>query len=365
MQELLGRQERERQEQLERHQRERLDERKRERERKQLEEKHRQEREQLNPTSDGVVNQGYQHEEAETSFIDSASTSQHDTSYTNKYIRHTRIKELAEFISEKYGQRGLYLGEDDAIEYNKFLLHVDLSNQGNITYDLGKSGRRIAKQVVLKRNASGVLEFNSAKSAKYAVDKFKTTLEEFVDTSKRRETVRELEASRVLIDTTPKTSPRKGLTEQENRELEGVLNPSDTMDPKSRFGNDGALQKQADHFQSTLIRTVYERDNLEDGGDSIFTKWYEANFTEEVFKISKVIRGDPNVYEIEDHEGESIIGKFYKEELSGVNKREDVYRVEKILKRKKVKGKKMALVKWLGYDSKHNSWIPESDIQTL
>ena len=57
---------------------------------------------------------------------------------------------------------------------------------------------------------------------------------------------------------------------------------------------------------------------------SIVTKGYEANFTEEVFKVSKVIRGDPNVYEIEDHEGEPIVGKFHKQELSGVNKKDDV-----------------------------------------
>ena len=25
----------------------------------------------------------------------------------------------------------------------------------------------------------------------------------------------------------------------------------------------------------------------------------------------------------------------------------------------------MVLVKWLGYDSKYNSWIPESDIQNI
>ena len=69
------------------------------------------------------------------------------------------------------------------------------------------------------------------------------------------------------------------------------------------------------------------------------------------------------MYEIEDHEGEPIIGKFYEQELSAVNKKDDVYEVEKILKRKKVKGKNMVLVKWSGYDNKHNSWIPEENIQ--
>ena len=84
-----------------------------------------------------------------------------------------------------------------------------------------------------------------------------------------------------------------------------------------------------------------------------------------MFKISNVIRGDPTVYEIEDLEGEPIMGKFHEEELLGVDKKDDVYKVEEMLKRKKVKGKKMVLVKWLGYDRKHNFWIPEDDIQNI
>ena len=92
---------------------------------------------------------------------------------------------------------------------------------------------------------------------------------------------------------------------------------------------------------------------------SIFAKGYEANFTEEIFKISKVFRGDPNMYEIEDHEGEPIIGKFYEEELSTVNKKDDTYRIKKVLRKKNG----MALVKWLGYDSW--SWIPIKDIKDI
>ncbi len=57
----------------------------------------------------------------------------------------------------------------------------------------------------------------------------------------------------------------------------------------------------------------------------------------------------------------SIIGKFYEEELSAVSKTDDVYRVEKILRRRKGQ----ALVKWAGYDSKHNLWVPINDIQSL
>ena len=92
---------------------------------------------------------------------------------------------------------------------------------------------------------------------------------------------------------------------------------------------------------------------------SIFSKGYEANFTEEIFKISKVLIGDPNMYEIEDHEGEPIIGKFYEEELSAVNKKDDTYRIEKVLRKRKG----VAIVKWLGYDSR--SWIPIEDIKDI
>ena len=57
---------------------------------------------------------------------------------------------------------------------------------------------------------------------------------------------------------------------------------------------------------------------------SIFSKGYEANFTEEIFKVKKVLRGDPNMYEIEEatkgtEAPEPIIGKFYEEEHSRVN----------------------------------------------
>ena len=62
---------------------------------------------------------------------------------------------------------------------------------------------------------------------------------------------------------------------------------------------------------------------------NIFTKGYKANFAEKIFKTVKVFRGDL--------EGEPIIGKFYEEQLSAVNKKDDdIYRVEKILLKIKI-----------------------------
>ena len=93
---------------------------------------------------------------------------------------------------------------------------------------------------------------------------------------------------------------------------------------------------------------------------------FEANFTVELFKAEKLIRGDPNVYELIDREDEPITGKFHEEKLNAVQKKfDDVYRVDLIINRKTLIGKKMVLVKWLGSDGKHNSRIPESDIRDI
>ena len=54
---------------------------------------------------------------------------------------------------------------------------------------------------------------------------------------------------------------------------------------------------------------------------SAFTKGYEANFTEELFKVIKVICGYPNVYEIEDLEGEPIIESFMKRSYQVLRKK--------------------------------------------
>ena len=92
---------------------------------------------------------------------------------------------------------------------------------------------------------------------------------------------------------------------------------------------------------------------------SVFGKGYEASFRKKIFKVTRVLRGDPTVYELEDYEGESIVGKFYEEELSAVEKKDDTYRVKKILRKKNG----MALVKWLVYGSR--SWLPLKDIKDV
>lgn len=90
-----------------------------------------------------------------------------------------------------------------------------------------------------------------------------------------------------------------------------------------------------------------------------FLKNFDQNWSDEVFRVVAIDnRQSPVMYVIQDLHGELIKGKFYAQELQSIGtKPPSLYRIEKVI-RTRGKGKhKQYLVKWLGYDSTHNSWI--------
>lgn len=90
---------------------------------------------------------------------------------------------------------------------------------------------------------------------------------------------------------------------------------------------------------------------------TIFEKGYTPNWSTEIFKIHKILPTDPPTYLLEDLHGECIKGSFYSYELQKT-KSLDVYLVEKIIRRKG----SQCLVKWLGFNDNHNSWINKCDL---
>ena len=88
-----------------------------------------------------------------------------------------------------------------------------------------------------------------------------------------------------------------------------------------------------------------------------FQKGYLPHWTEEIFTIYKQHRTDPQTYEIKDYNGEVLKGKFYVEELQKVDKKDDIFKVEKVMRTRKRLGKTEYLVKWRGYPEKFNSWV--------
>lgn len=98
---------------------------------------------------------------------------------------------------------------------------------------------------------------------------------------------------------------------------------------------------------------------------SKFARGYEEKWTEEIFKITQTLPSHPPRYKIEDLAGEIIKGSFYGEELlktPNQNPDDIVYKIEKIIRKKKVRNEQYSLVKWLSYPDKFNSWLPSSQI---
>ena len=95
-----------------------------------------------------------------------------------------------------------------------------------------------------------------------------------------------------------------------------------------------------------------------------FEKGYETNWTEELFIVTECIPRDPPVYRIKDLLNEPIQGTFYAQELQRVQPKNE-YAIEKILRKRKRKGKLEYEVKYKGYPSKFNQWIPVSRLIEL
>ena len=94
-----------------------------------------------------------------------------------------------------------------------------------------------------------------------------------------------------------------------------------------------------------------------------FKKGYLPNWTEELFTVVKCIETRPPVYVVKDDRGEVLEGTFYAEELQKVIKKDDVYKIETVLKKRKKGRRVQYLVKWLGYPESFNSWIFKKDLQ--
>lgn len=87
----------------------------------------------------------------------------------------------------------------------------------------------------------------------------------------------------------------------------------------------------------------------------VFNKGYLSNQSTEMFTKVKINKTLPPTYQLQDYNGKSIAVCFYSEEINKAND----YLVEKIMR----KNGNRVLVKWLRFDSFHNSWLKASNIE--
>ena len=95
----------------------------------------------------------------------------------------------------------------------------------------------------------------------------------------------------------------------------------------------------------------------------IFEHGFLPNWSEQIYKIHKINNSSPVTYILEDLQGETIEGSFYNEELQKTS--QEVFRIEKVLRKKKINGIEHGLVKWIGYSDKFNEWLPVSKLQKI
>ena len=103
----------------------------------------------------------------------------------------------------------------------------------------------------------------------------------------------------------------------------------------------------------------------------IFTRGFNQSVSKEYFTIYHIDRRlSKDRYYLKDLMGERIIGSFYSEYLVPFTPPTDggEYRIDpnfNDFKRKRIRGVPHIWVKWLGWPSKFNQWVPETDIQHL
>ena len=89
---------------------------------------------------------------------------------------------------------------------------------------------------------------------------------------------------------------------------------------------------------------------------NLFEKGFIPRWTEEVFRISKIVLTIPITCKIIDINGEEIELSFYEQELQKTT--QEIFSIEKVLKRMGDK----SFVKWFGYSDAFNSSVDNKAI---
>ncbi|GFX52888.1 chromo domain-containing protein [Trichonephila clavipes] len=97
----------------------------------------------------------------------------------------------------------------------------------------------------------------------------------------------------------------------------------------------------------------------------VFRKGYLPGWTEETFIIYKRYPTNPPTYVLQDLSGKEIAGRFYTEELQKIDKSDnDLWAIEKIIRKKGRGISRQLFVKWVGFDDSFNSWIKAEWLKT-
>jgi hypothetical protein len=148
----------------------------------------------------------------------------------------------------------------------------------------------------------------------------------------------------------------------------GKISPNNAELPENFTTVVSALRR---HYASFIpAKKVYtfkvgDKVRIKTNYGRVFSRSYEEQFSREIFEIIRVNTRLPiPMFMLRSTDtGEDILGGVYAAELTKTTS--DVFKIEKVLKRRVRDGKPEIFVKWINFGSQHNSWIPETDVTNV
>ncbi|EGT40319.1 hypothetical protein CAEBREN_16704 [Caenorhabditis brenneri] len=131
--------------------------------------------------------------------------------------------------------------------------------------------------------------------------------------------------------------------------------------------------KNSQKVWNRLYNTIQSRNAKYKLGDTVrilmesspFSKGTRARWSEEVFRIVKIVPYDIPIYILADMTDEWLDGIWYEEELVLYNNTDNSMKIDKIIRKRKRKGISECFVSFLGHSPAHNRWILESDLSSF
>ena len=128
------------------------------------------------------------------------------------------------------------------------------------------------------------------------------------------------------------------------------------------YGDDitklGSASAKFSYKVGDLVRLSHTR--------GVFSRGYNQGWSDEIFIIKARHKTAPSTYSLKDFLGEAILGTVYEAEITKVLESDNpVYRVEKVLKKRRRQGVQEYFVKWDGWDKRYNSWVTSDEMVQL
>jgi len=135
--------------------------------------------------------------------------------------------------------------------------------------------------------------------------------------------------------------------------------------PESHIGISNRMSKYYESIKPEKVRFSV--------GDTVriqrikgkFRRGYNERARQEIFKIHRIKTNMKRpLIELTDYSGNELIkGRFYQSELVKVGG--NIFRVEKVLKKRKLRGREQLFVKWKGFNDTYNSWIDADQVSQV